>query len=100
MRPDLVFSDVSVSPSFFFTTPVRKPRTECGCHPVVFEIAARVVPRLARSRPSTRSCLVAPPAFCEACDAFVLIFDRFADFERERVFALAFVMGTSEVGDT
>jgi acetyl-CoA C-acetyltransferase len=31
MRPDLVFLDVSVSPSFSFTTPAKKPRTECGC---------------------------------------------------------------------
>src|SRR6516165_10847576 len=39
MRPDFVFSDSSISPSFFFTTPAKKPRTECGCHPVTFEIA-------------------------------------------------------------
>src|SRR5262249_33849239 len=100
MRPDFVFSDVSVSPSFFFTTPVKNPRTECGCHPVVFEIAAMVVPPLARSRPSTRSCLVILRAVRGPCVAFVLILDRFADFERERVFALVLIMGTSEVGDT
>jgi hypothetical protein len=40
MRPDFVFSDSSLSPSFFLTTPAKKPRTECGCHPVTFEIAA------------------------------------------------------------
>jgi hypothetical protein len=47
MWPDLDFSDPSVSPSFFFTTPAKKPRTECGCQPVTFEIAAMVVPPLA-----------------------------------------------------
>src|SRR5262249_32775404 len=56
MRPDFVFSDSSVSPSFFFTTPAKKPRTECGCQPVTFEMAARVVPSLAWSRPRTWSC--------------------------------------------
>src|SRR5262249_15058436 len=61
MRPDFVFSDSSVSPSFFFTVPAKKPRTECGCQPVTFEIAAIVVPPLAWSRPRTRSCLVVPP---------------------------------------
>jgi hypothetical protein len=34
MRPDFVFSERSVSPSFFFTTPAKKPRTEFGCQPV------------------------------------------------------------------
>ena len=32
------------SVSFLRTTPARKPRTECCCHPVAFIIAAMVVP--------------------------------------------------------
>src|SRR6516225_3876783 len=80
MRPDFVFSDSSVSPSFFFTTPAKKPRTECGCHPVTFEIAAMVVPPLARSRPRTRSCLVVLPLERDAVCVFFFVFDlsRFA----------------------
>src|SRR6516225_4097913 len=75
MRPDFVFSDSSVSPSFFFTTPAKKPRTECGCHPVTFEIAAMVVPPLAWSRPRTRSCLVVPPLERDAVCALFFVFD-------------------------
>src|SRR6516165_7742545 len=75
MRPDLVFSDSSVSPSFFFTTPAKKPRTECGCQPVTFEIAAMVVPPLAWSRPSTRSCLDIPPPECGAVCVLFFAFD-------------------------
>src|SRR6516164_4428269 len=75
MRPDLVFSDSSVSPSFFFTTPEKKPRTECGCQPVTFEIAAMVVPALDRSRPRTRSCLVVLPLECDAVCVFFFVFD-------------------------
>src|SRR5262249_53629546 len=84
MRPDFVFSDSSVSPSFFFTTPAKKPRTECGCHPVTFEIAAMVVPPLARSRPRTRSCLVVPPLGGDAVCVFFFVFDlgRFAGLVR------------------
>jgi hypothetical protein len=33
-----------VSPSFLRTTPAKKPRTECCCHPVVFMMAAIVAP--------------------------------------------------------
>src|SRR5262245_20618843 len=75
MRPDLVFSDSSVSPSFFFTTPAKKPRTECGCQPVIFEMAAMVAPPLAWSRPSTRSCLVVPPLERDARCVLVFVFD-------------------------
>src|SRR5262252_8403908 len=75
MRPDLVFSDSSVSPSFFFTTPAKKPRTECGCHPVTFEIAAMVVPPLAWSRPRTRSCLVVLPPERDAVCVFFFAVD-------------------------
>src|SRR6516165_9222395 len=75
MRPDFVFSDARVSPSFFFTTPAKKPRTECGCQPVTFEIAAMVVPPLAWSRPSTRSCLVVLPLKRDAVCVFFFVFD-------------------------
>src|SRR6516164_11178853 len=74
MRPDFVFSDASVSPSLFFTTPAKKPRTECGCQPVTFEMAAIVVPPLVRSRPSTRSCLVVLPLKRAVCVLF-FVFD-------------------------
>src|SRR6516164_13788 len=75
MRPDLVFSDSSVSPSFVFTTPATKPLTECGCHPMTFEMAAMVVPPLARSRPRTRSCLVVLPLERDARCVFFFVFD-------------------------
>src|SRR6516165_5229087 len=75
MRPDLVFLDSSVSPSFFFTTDARKPRTECGCQPVTFEMTAMVVPPLAWSRQSTRSCLVVPPLERGARRVLFFVFD-------------------------
>jgi hypothetical protein len=34
----------SVNPSFLCTTPAKKPRTECCCHPVTFMMAAIVAP--------------------------------------------------------
>src|SRR6516164_8119635 len=82
MRPDFVFSDASVSPSFFFTTPAKKPRTECGCQPVTFEIAAMVVPPLDRSRPRTRSCLVVPLLERDAVCVFVFDLSCFAGLVR------------------
>jgi hypothetical protein len=42
--------------SFFLTTPDRKPRTECGCQPVVSVISEIVVPFGRWSRASTASC--------------------------------------------
>src|SRR6516162_10570354 len=75
MRPDFVFSDSSVSPSFFFTIPAKKPRTEWCCQPVAFEIAAMVVPPLAWSRPRTRSCLVVLPLKRDAGCVLFLVFD-------------------------
>src|SRR6185437_11750473 len=75
MRPDFVFSDTSVSPSFFFTTAAKKPRTECGCHPVTFEIAAMLVPSLAWSRPTTRSCLVLLPLGRDRRCGLFFVFD-------------------------
>src|SRR6516165_4961960 len=99
MRPDLVFSDSSASPSFFFTTPAKKPRTECGCQPVTFEIAAMVVPPLAWSRPRTRSCLVVPPRERDA-GGFVFDLSCLAGLVRALGLVLDFAIRTSEVGDT
>src|SRR5215471_7193635 len=75
MRPDFVFSEKSVSPSFFFTTAAKKPRTECGCQPVTFEIAAMVVPPLAWSRPRTRSCFVVLPLERDAVCVLFFVYD-------------------------
>src|SRR5258705_12975274 len=66
MRSPSAFSDVSVKPSFLRTTPAKKPRTECCCHPVAFMIAAIVVPLGSLSRPRTVSCLVPPRVEPEA----------------------------------
>src|SRR5215831_5217268 len=44
--------------NFFFTTPAEKLHTECGRQPATFEMAARVVPSLAWSRPRTWSCYI------------------------------------------
>src|SRR6516165_8680122 len=102
MRPNFVFLDSSVSPSFFFTTPARKPRTECGCQPVTFEIAAMVVPPLAWSRPRTRSCLDIPPLERDARGVLFFEFDLscLAGLVRGLGLVLDFAMRTSEVGDT
>src|SRR6516165_6981208 len=90
MRPDFVFLDTRNSPSFFFTTPARNPRTEWGCHPVVFEIAAMVVPLLAWSRPRTRSCLVVLPLERDA--VFVFDLSCFAGLLRGLGFVLDLTM--------
>src|SRR5262249_122618 len=101
MRPDPVFSDSSVSPSLFLTVPARKPRTECGCHPVIFEMAAMVVPSVAWSRPRTRSCLVLPPLARDARSALLLAFDLncFAGLVFRLDLVLTLAMRISEVGD-
>jgi hypothetical protein len=44
IRSSPTFSKTGASPSFLHTTPAKKPRTECCCHPVTFMIAAIVVP--------------------------------------------------------
>src|SRR5687768_10400833 len=55
--PSSGFSDSNVSPSFLRTTPAKNPRTECGCHPVVFMIAGIVAPCGRRSIIRTSACL-------------------------------------------
>src|SRR5262245_22042013 len=57
MRSPSVFWDSSLRPSFLRTTPAKKPRTECGCHPVVLMIAAIVVPSGWLNSASTLACL-------------------------------------------
>src|SRR5579862_5779971 len=37
------------SPIFFFTTPLRKPRMECACHPVALVSSGREAPAERRS---------------------------------------------------
>src|SRR5256884_8521216 len=74
MRSPSAFSEVSVKPSFLRTTPAKKPRTECCCHPVAFVIAAIVVPLGCLSRPRTVSCLVPPRVEAEGT------FSNFAGF--------------------
>src|SRR6266481_2757762 len=69
-RSPLAFSDVSVKPSFLRTTPAKKPRTECCCHPVAFMIAAIVAPLGCLSSPRTVSCLVSPQVEAEATFPF------------------------------
>src|SRR5467141_4865468 len=56
MRSPLAFSDVSVKPSFFRTTPAKKPRTECCCQPVAFMMAAMVAPCRPCSMAITAAC--------------------------------------------
>src|SRR2546421_2439712 len=79
MRSPSVFLDSSVRPSFLRTTPAKKPRTECCCHPVAFMIAAIVVPLGCLSSPRTVSCLVPPRAEPEATfPSFAGFFARLA----------------------
>jgi hypothetical protein len=66
MRSPSAFSDVSVKPSFLRTTPAKKPRTECCCHPVAFMIAVIVAPLGCLSNPRTASCFVPPRVEPEA----------------------------------
>ena len=51
-----IFFELSLSRSFFRTTPAKKPRTECCCQPVAFITAAIVVPVGEFSISTTRAC--------------------------------------------
>src|SRR6516165_9450158 len=80
MRSLPTFSESSFSLNFFWTTPAKKPRTECGCQPVASRIAATVVPLARRSIESTASCFEDEPlpGFAKA---FAVAFDcGFEDF--------------------
>src|SRR4051812_37885879 len=74
MRSPSTFSDVRDKPSFLRTTPAKKPRTECCCHPVAFMIAAIVIPLVCLSSPRTVSCLVPPRVESEATLPFLACF--------------------------
>ena len=56
MRLPPIFLELSFSLSRLRTTPARKPRTECCCHPVVIIIAAMVAPLGDSSIAITRDC--------------------------------------------
>src|SRR5215471_19541393 len=56
MRSPFVFSDLSASPSFLWTTPAKKPRTECCCQPVAFMMAGIVAPSGRLSSLITAAC--------------------------------------------
>src|SRR5674476_63215 len=58
MRPLSPRSETRLRPSFLRTTPARKPRTECCCHPVAVTIAAIVTPEGVWSIATIRACLV------------------------------------------
>src|SRR5215813_6675852 len=68
MRSPSVFSDCTVKPSFLRTTPARKPRTECCCHPVACIMASMLTPLGARSIARMRACLVSVRCVCFAED--------------------------------
>src|ERR1700738_878316 len=60
MRSPSTLSEASVKPSFFLTTPAKKPRTECCCQPVAFMIAAMVAPFGSCSIARTADCFDDP----------------------------------------
>src|ERR1700730_17314801 len=68
MRSPSILSEASVKPSFFLTTPAKKPRTECCCQSVAFMIAAMVVPLGSCSIARTADCFdeAALGAFADA----------------------------------
>src|SRR3954452_19505059 len=68
MRLPSTFSEFSFNCSFLRTTPARKPRTECACHPVACIIAAIVVPAGDCSIAITRPCLDTAPTFFPASE--------------------------------
>ena len=76
IRSPSALSDVIVKPSFLRTTPAKKPRTECCCHPVAFMIAAIVAPLGCLSSLRTVSCLV--PRRVEPEATFPFFADLFA----------------------
>src|SRR6202790_2567996 len=100
-RPLSVSSETRLRPSFFRTTPARKPRTECCCHSVTVMMAAIVAPAGVRSIARMRACLVSGRvevfggecADCErGLDLLVVLLA-----ERAEALDLDFVMGSSEV---
>ena len=70
--PSLPTSETRGSLSFFFTRPLKKPRTECGCQPVLAMMSSIVTPECRRSIWITTSCLL-----CGAVGLFDLAEDAF-----------------------
>src|SRR5712664_4130725 len=75
-RPLSVCSETRLSPSFFRTTPARKPRTECCCQSVAVMIAAIVAPVGVLSIAIMRACFV----FGRAADLDDVGADRLRDW--------------------
>src|SRR5262245_62332738 len=67
-RPSSVAADTRLKPSFLRTTPARKPRTECCCHPVACIMATMLTPLGARSIARMRPCLGSVRSVCFAED--------------------------------
>src|SRR5258708_7643396 len=102
-RPLSVRSETRLRPSFFRTTPARKPRTECCCHSVAAMIAAIVAPVGVRSIARMRACLVSGrvEVFGDECAdrerGLELLLVRAAERVEALDFDLDFVIGSSEV---
>src|SRR5665811_1330975 len=102
MRPLSPRSETRLRPSFLRTTPARKPRTECCCHPVAVTIAAIVAPAGVCSMATIRACLLSARAAlfgdAGADRAPDLGFPVFRVGKREAAFRfdLGLVMGSSE----
>src|SRR5205823_14571863 len=83
------------------TTPARKPRTECCCHPVAVMRAAMVAPAGVRSIARMRACLVSVRVVDVDCTERERGLDLLGFRAAARVegldFDLDFVIGSSEV---
>src|SRR6187551_3082917 len=79
------------------TTPARKPRTECCCHPVAFINASMLAPVGARSNSTALDCLVPERSdFCSCVLSDLRVFDRLFDFAAARLrFLEALTIGIS-----
>src|ERR1700694_3949704 len=101
MRSPSILSEASVKPSFFLTTPAKKPRTECCCQSVAFMMAAMVVPFCRRSSARTACCFegegkgdVADADFIAATP------DAASDFDRLGPLALALQLPFMQVSES
>src|SRR5215467_7051249 len=96
MRPLSPGSDIKLRPSFWRTTPARKPRTECCCQPVAAMMAAIVVPDRSRSIARTCAFLVSARVLAGVPETASKGTDRLDDLRlavftgRERVTPLSF----------
>src|SRR3954452_259838 len=101
IRPLSVGSETRLRPSFLRTTPARKPRTECCCHPVAVMRATVVAPAGVRSIARMRACLVSVRVVDLNCAERERGLDLLGFRVAARVegldFDLDFVIGSSEV---